>query len=569
MQDKKENDSSRVILISATPAVNSPYELALIFNLLRADTFPTSEAKFKEIYINDNNGVESLYIESKNMFQRRIMGLVSYYKGATSDLYAKKNMLQKNLLMDDYQLQIYKFYEDIEKKLEANIKKSKGQQSVYKSYTRQASNFVFPFMGTDMSGENRPRPGKFKLTEKDIERLLEERVSDDIDKEKADKYKLYLDTMDRYIKSFDIWLDAKQREDNKIGLSIHKDMDVFKIEYKYKFNDFWNNYKNKSNLLKGMYECSCKMTAIMFYCLRSAGPILVYSNYVKMEGLEIFKIYMKYFGFFEYGKDTGIDFHRYTEFAGSMDKEIRDKNLSAFNNTDNKDGSKIRIILISPAGSEGISLRNVRQVHVMEPYWNEVRIEQLIGRAIRACSHKDIPIEDRSVDVFRYNAVREDNIQSTDEEIQELAGKKDTLISSFLKTIKEVAVDCELFKEHNMIDDKYQCFQFNEKSYFDKYIGPAYKDDIYYDYKINNGLHAVNSSIKNIKVYKIKIVFQSKEGLTEPNNAWYNPESNVVYDFDLKYPIGKVKIENNLPIKINKTTYIVDQIILIPKIRKI
>jgi len=51
VQEKKENDQARVILLSGTPAYNSPYELALIFNLLRPDTFPKNENRFNDIYI--------------------------------------------------------------------------------------------------------------------------------------------------------------------------------------------------------------------------------------------------------------------------------------------------------------------------------------------------------------------------------------------------------------------------------------------------------------------------------------------------------------------------------------
>ena len=62
--------------------------------------------------------------------------------------------------------------------------------------------------------------------------------------------------------------------------------------------------------------------------------------------------------------------------------------------------------MISPAGAEGIHLNNVRQVHLMEPYWHEVRMTQMIGRAIRQCSHKDIPNGRRVVIVYRYKSVR-------------------------------------------------------------------------------------------------------------------------------------------------------------------
>ena len=571
IQDKKENDQTRTVLISATPAINEPFELALMFNLLRPDTFPNNEAKFNEIYIS-STGQKTLNPTNKNMFQRRIMGLVSYYKGATSDLYAKRVPMQKNLEMAEYQLQVYKFYQDVEKKLEANMKsgrKKQSGQSVYKSYTRQASNFVFPVMGTDMSGEARPRPSKFRLSEKEAEQLLQGKTNEEVDKNLADRYQLYLDTMDRYVQTFDAYLNNRLLEDKRANLSFEKDMDVFKFEYKYKFNEFWKNYKNKSNLLDAMYECSCKMTAIMFYSLRSAGPILVYSNYVKMEGLQIFKIYMKYFGYTDFGKNPGVDYHRYTEFTGAIDKELRSTNLKAFNEKRNVDGSRIRIILISGAGSEGISLSNVRQVHVMEPHWNEVRIEQLIGRAIRQCSHKDIPVDERYVEVYRYNAISPNNEITTDQEIQELATKKSDLIESFLIPVKEVAIDCELFKEHNMIDGDYHCFKFNEKSYFDQYMSPAFKEDIFFDKKIDNGLNSVNSVVKKVNVIRIKAVKEENGQLTDPQDYWYNPHTGVVYDFELKYPLAKVKRSGELPIKIDKNTYVLDNIIVIPKIRKI
>ena len=68
ISEKKENRQTRVILLSGTPIVNNPYEIALTFNLLRPDTFPKTETKFNEIYISQN----ILNPENKNMFQRRI-----------------------------------------------------------------------------------------------------------------------------------------------------------------------------------------------------------------------------------------------------------------------------------------------------------------------------------------------------------------------------------------------------------------------------------------------------------------------------------------------------------------
>ena len=60
------------------------------------------------------------------------------------------------------------------------------------------------------------------------------------------------------------------------------------------------------------------------------------------------------------------------------------------------------MLMTTSAGSEGISLRHVRQVHIMEPYWNRVRIDQVIGRARRVYSHLELVAEQQNVQVFEY-----------------------------------------------------------------------------------------------------------------------------------------------------------------------
>jgi hypothetical protein len=162
--------------------------------------------------------------------------------------------------------------------------------------------------------------------------------------------------------------------------------------------------------------------------------------------------------------------------------------------------------MISPAGAEGISLNNVRQVHIMEPYWHEVRITQMNGRAIRHCSHKDLPLNERHVDIYRYKSVRNTSKITSDQFKENIARSKDGLIQSFCDAMKEVAVDCQLYKAHNMMRNEYKCFQFDEPSLFDEQVGPAYKDDIHDDIKTNNGLNSTNSSVMRIKVIKIKSV---------------------------------------------------------------
>jgi hypothetical protein len=211
----------------------------------------------------------------------------------------------------------------------------------------------------------------------------------------------------------------------------------------------------------------------------------------------------------------------------------------------------------------------------MEPNWHEVRIEQMIGRAIRLCSHKELPKAERHVDVYRYKSIRKNSENkkiTADQLIENLARGKQGLLQSFEDAVREAAIDCELYKAHNFLKNDYKCFKFDEPSLFNDQIGPAYKDDIYDDFKMDNGLNSVNSQVVRIKVIKIsavKILTKDENKLTysNPEFYWYNPDTQVVYDFEMHYPYGKVGLDDDeVPMKLDSTTYVIDKVIPIPHI---
>lgn len=609
IQDKKENPDTRVLLITGTPAINVPYELALMFNMLRPGIFPKSESEFNRIFIS-TGAYQTLHPASKNMFQRRIMGLVSYYIGATPDLYASQSTHYIDVKMSPYQEDVYNHFESEEAKLALRSKLAgKGGSPTYKVYTRQACNFVFPAISQKVNGELRPRPGKFRLSEKEALKLSETTGVKSTEQSKLVHVDAYLEAMHLFMSTFDNYLSEQDKKDRENKHTIMDDINTFLNKYKANYDEFMEKEKEKSNLFNAMYTSSPKMIQILFRIMNSRGPVIVYSNYVLMEGLELFKIYLKRIGFYSFMKDEALmkeykkvkemkhnkdptfkqsynEFYKhleqrsesgigYVEFHGGIKTmEERQIGKEVFNMPENKHGEYIKIMLISPAGSEGLSLRNVRQVHIMEPYWNEVRITQMIGRGVRQCSHKDLPMEERHVDIYRYRiARRNSDKQTTDQYIEDLARSKSGLIESFLDAMKEAAVDCNLFKAHNMISQQYKCFQFDEPSLFDEHIGPAYREDIGDDMKMNNGLNSVNSTVERIKVMKIKAVMlishpsEPEKRYSKPTFYWYYKNTGVVYDYDLYFAVGKVSNdENGIPTKLDKDTYIIDYVIPIPQI---
>lgn len=570
IQDKRENTETRVLLLTGTPAINSPFELSLLFNLLRPNIFPSNETEFNNLFISSGE-YKTMNDNKKNLFQRRIIGLVSFYIGATPDRYASKKLQYLDVNMSEYHSDIYKYYENLEDKMNMSMSRG-GTSTTYKSYTRQSCNFVFPDIDQHVTGRTRPRPSKFKLTEREAKLLSEQNPKLEKLTAKQQQIEQYKQTAENFVKSFDRHIGSYSDKDKKENKSIYDDFKVYIKKYNRDFNRFAKEEKNTSNLFKELYKCSAKFVNVIFNILESKGPTLVYSNYVLMEGFQVFKVYLKYFGFYNAVEESRNDGKGYLEFHGGVEMSNRSKSQKMFNQPENIKGDIAKIMMVSPAGTEGLSLLNVRQVHIIEPYWHEVRVNQMIGRAIRQCSHKMLPMEERHVDVFRYKSVKNDSSKiTTDQYIENLARTKDSLIQSFLDALKEVAVDCALNVNHNMMQDSYKCFQFEEPALFEKYVGPAYIEDINDDIMMDNGLNAYNTMVERVKVIKITAVILLNDDLDnarfgDPYDYWLYPETGTVYDFEFKQPYGKILFDdkNNIPVKTNKNEYVIDYVIPVP-----
>jgi superfamily II DNA or RNA helicase len=187
---------------------------------------------------------------------------------------------------------------------------------------------------------------------------------------------------------------------------------------------------------------SIKFAKILKKIKKCSGTVFIYSNFKEYGGIKTFCKILEYHGYKNY-INKGEGKKRYAIWSGDEKTEIKDQIRNVFNNKNNKDGSKIKIVLGSPAIKEGVSLLRVKQVHVIEPYWNMSRLEQVVGRAFRFCSHKDVPYDERFVEVYIYIATYQDEI-TIDKYILELANKKEKLTKQFERALKESAVDCNI-----------------------------------------------------------------------------------------------------------------------------
>jgi ferredoxin len=265
-----------------------------------------------------------------------------------------------------------------------------------------------------------------------------------------------------------------------------------KGEFEYKATTIKNYGKIFSQKEIGNYSSKIKCILDKIYNQEtnhiSDGIILIYSQYID-SGLIPVALALEEMGFTRFGQ-TGIkplfksrptevvdvrtmkpstdkkDFKpaRYSMITGdprlSPNNDFEVKNLTG---EDNKDGNKIKVVLISKAGSEGIDFKYIRQVHILEPWYNMNRIEQIIGRAVRNYSHSLLPFEKRNVEIYMYGTILDKNIEeSADLYVYRVAEYKALQIGKVTRVLKETAIDCIINHEQTNFTQEIMSANLNE-----------------------------------------------------------------------------------------------------------
>ena len=381
---------------------------------------------------------------------------------------------------------------------------TKTVSSAFKIFSRAACNFVFP------DGIVRPRPGDSKKAARllGVKEEAEEATGDDEAQQlkAAAQVELSASTRAGKLSEFvaeDDDEDGKQEQAAAAAAAEEADSEVRQVvlEYGEQLQESLNQLRARAAdifPLEKLKDFSPKYAAIFDRVRASKGPVLIYSQFKTLEGLGVFATACDYQTDPGYVRldivkgPNGWDLadsvkeakgkERYILYTGDDSSEKREILRDIFNwnikkfpaslkNTKvlrvlaggypNNFGGKIcRMFMITQSGAEGISLANVRQVHIMEPFWNYVRLEQVQGRAIRICSHKDLPMAERTVEVFTYlmkfsdqhkkdrkvdeTIMTRDKGLTTDQIIYTLMMTKRKLGDQMFDIMKSSAIDCTL-----------------------------------------------------------------------------------------------------------------------------
>jgi len=519
-----------------------------LFKLHTYPMLPEDATQFVTNFVNR----ASLEIMNTNVLKARASGLISYYKGGSDELMPRKGVNERvNVPMSDYMFKEYSVARLAELDMESPPEKeeeeggkkkkrkgmtaaevdmyaqaTKSQQTGFLALSRAACNWVFP--------EDVPRP---KVSVKDQVKLLGAEQNRQIDADLDENQDAEMDAGpppppaagagaegagDAEVAGAAVLPDAPPPQaPNPLDATLSDIIGTLMSGLE------GTPEKAEAFLNVGLPTFSPKYATMVAKIRESAGPALVYSQFKTLEGLGIFAAALraspeKYLplDIQKVGGEWMIPESlltaeakarpRYILYTGDQELDKRRLLLQLYNADlsslpprlaaqcadllagapDNRDGRVCRVFMITQSGAEGISLFNTRQVHIMEPYWNNVRLQQVIGRAIRLCSHQDLPWDDRVVDIFTYVSVfsskqkaegsktlmMSDKSMTTDEMIFDIATKKQKLADGLFEIAQTSAVDCEIhFHEHGKVT---QCFKYEDGSHPLFMFHPDWRKDL-------------------------------------------------------------------------------------------
>jgi hypothetical protein len=457
----KNSENLRVILLTATPMINLADEIVDLLNFIRPDT---DQVQRDKIFTGEKNYVMKIKPGGLDYLKEKAKGYVSFYRGSIPFTFAKrveKGVIPHGMLftpvmkcfMEPFQYNTY-------------IETTKNFDDTLDRASSAASNFVFPGLSKDKS----------EL----IGYYSTEGMNTVVSQINTDGAKLR-SLINKKIFNGKL---SKADEDNFIFENEKKNITglILKLQYLKSFSvKFFNLITRLNKLVVGQ---------------KGPATAFIYSNLVKAGGMELFAEALLQNGYLEYQEDsrnydikdetidykTGFTFSEFkkkklnlSEFrpatfilvTGGADEsgedlpEIKQKLIQdVYNNPDNSDGKMIKFILGSRVMNEGVTLKNVKEVHIIDVFFNIPKAEQVIGRAIRMCVHQDVINDDYKypqVNVYRYVVALSDknpNELSTDEILYQKAELKYLTVKEIEHSLKEISIDCPLLLHANMFPEE-------------------------------------------------------------------------------------------------------------------
>ena len=484
------SDNMRLLLLSATPLYNSYDEIIWLTNLMntndkRALIKVTDVFKPDGSYVDEKTDKKGVVIQEsgRSLLIRKITGYISYVRGENPYIFPYR--VYPIIFDPEHAIQSvpYPKVQMNQQPIDEPLKHIPVYKNNVGSYQGLAYDFIMRTLGlksfstTNAMGKKRIMPTfenmegfGYNLLLDPLEALIMVYPNPDLDK--------ILEDRDREPEEFN---QEKNTEIIKSMIGKAGLKQIMKSKSTYEPIPIRNGFEYLPKVLKTygeifspteIHKYSSKIANICEIVKRSKGIIMIYSQYID-GGIIPMALALESMGFFRYSSTSAHAtplLKRPTEPIDSITMRTRSETKGAFHparyaiisgdkffshdnasdikyvtNRENANGEFCKVLLISKAASEGLDFKCIRQIHILEPWYNMNRIEQIIGRGVRNLSHCYLPFRERNVEIYLHGTI----LDKEDEEAADLyvyrsAEKKAVQIGKITRLLKENAVDCHL-----------------------------------------------------------------------------------------------------------------------------
>jgi hypothetical protein len=412
------------------------------------------------------NEYRNSVIKNKDLFEYMCSGYISYFKGGNPKGFPRKITKIIDCRMSNVQANAYIGIVKMEVKKNRNAEASRQlnpnsiQQGTYFQKATMASNV---HLIRKVEGNNQEKirkelidkilqsPKIIKAQENKEElfeeiklmtlfelRFLDEEINIDTVHHSQNEEELQKDEEELIKNIENIY---KKSNKNKLRIMLEERKRMTKAYYEATLKGIKFELRKISNLNEKLQlvhnKYSCKFARMIYNIINpenGEGKHFIYSRF-KTRGVECLSYMLEGFGYKRYTEETILELKEMMEsdvipeedcfvvWSGDiMNKSDFSKNFkSIYNHRKNRNGDYLKIVLGTESIMEGVNLKEVKYVHITEPWWNESRMDQVMGRAIRWKSHINMPEKEQQVIIYRYYAITSLAPKDFAPEIQPLA----------------------------------------------------------------------------------------------------------------------------------------------------
>lgn len=174
--------------------------------------------------------------------------------------------------------------------------------------------------------------------------------------------------------------------------------------------------------------------------------------------------------------------------------------LNKVNHINNINGQKIKVVLMTPIAAEGLNFKNVREIHILDPWYHMNRLEQVIGRTIRTCSHNMLPLNKRNVTVYLHVTKTTTN-DTADIHAYKISARKLFEMKKAEQVIRNSALDCSLMYNINYYPKDLFQFAIDLETSQGKKFTYSYGDKLENKPLCDKHVHKESSSVIRTEIY--------------------------------------------------------------------